>query len=747
MKKYLFLAVTAIVALASCSDNSLVGEGVVVPVENELTPITFGSSNSAVTRAEQTGKTAADSLRNNFVVKGVKSVGETPTVSTVFDHYNVNYTDGSSYTTTTNTSGWEYVGILPNALTILPNPSTTKQTVKYWDYSASQYDFIAFSKGAATAAYKGSDYSAGTNVLYTAITPSTMTSSTGGAYTVKGRAKDLTKTFIADLVTVYNKYNSSPNYSADGSEYNLVTVTPKFRSFGSKVRIGLYETVPGYSVKDVVFYTADATKADAGKAYLYTKGTGNVFNMTGTYTVYYPTTGYENRNDPDYNKAHLAFTPVGGGTDTKMSFGAFAYNATTNPTFQDKAINETSEHVYLGRSSAEATFSGSNATNVNYYTLALPNETGAELTLKVDYTLLATDGSQEVINVTGATAIVPAQYAQWKAGYAYTYLFKISDRTNGYTGPTTTPAGLYPITFDAVVTETEDGIQETITTVSEPSITTFGVKSGKFTSGTDEYESGTTIYVTCLNADGSVFDPTLGGNTHIYRVTSADETNFPITEASVAESQQHPAGNKITVTHECCGYNSAAKVTSVPAEDGNTKTINAIKFTPETDANKTFAVRYTMNTPVVATYSSSVPAKDASLEGYYRDTYTKCSSGDKAADGITYYTEYVKVDGLNVGDPVENYYKWDTGENKYVQCVASETAASGVDYYSVTPDYYVAVTGLTVGTSDVSNYYTKNTEKTLCDSDEKANGVTTYYLPATYSTAPAYAYKIIKIKP
>lgn len=734
MKKYLFLAATAIVALASCSDNSLVGEGVVVPVENELTPITFSSSSAATTRAE--GKTAADSLRDNFVVKGVKYVGETPTVSTVFDHYNVNYTDGTSYTSTTNTTGWEYVGIFPNALTSLPNPTTNYQTVKYWDYSASMYDFIAFSKGSATAVYADGNYTAGTNVLYTAITPSTMTSSTGGAYTIKGKAKDITKTFIADLTTAYN---------ADNDYQNDVKLS--FRSIASKVRVGLYETVPGYSVKNVVFYTANNTKATDGNAYLYTEGEGNVFNTEGTCTIYYPTTGTNNKGKADYNKAHVAFTKAESGTDSKMSFGAFAYNATNNPTFQDKAINETSEHVYLGRSSAEATFSGSNATNVNYYTLALPNETGAELTLKVDYTLLATDGSQEVINVTGATAKVPAQYAQWKAGFAYTYLFKISDRTNGYTGPTTSPAGLYPITFDAVVTETEDGIQETITTVSEPSITTFGVKSGKFTTGTDEYKSGTTIYVTCLNADGSVFDPTLGGNTHIFNVTSTNEAVYPITEASVAESQQHPAGNKITVTHECCGYNSAAKVTSVPAEDGNTKTINAIKFTPTTSVNKTFAVRYTMNTPVVETYSSSVPALDASLEGYYRDTYTKCSSGDKAAEGITYYTEYVKDDELKEGDLVANYYKWDTGGNKYVQCGASETAATGVDYYSVTPDYYVAVTGLTPGTSDVSNYYTKNTKMTLCDSDEKANGVTTYYLPATYSTAPAYAYKIIKIKP
>ena len=61
------------------------------------------------------------------------------------------------------------------------------------------------------------------------------------------------------------------------------------------------------------------------------------------------------------------------------------------------------------------------------------------------------------------------------SGYAYTYIFKINPNTNGTTGTpgTTDPTGLYPITFDAAVIQDVEGNQETITTVSEPSITTY----------------------------------------------------------------------------------------------------------------------------------------------------------------------------------------------------------------------------------------------------------------------------------
>ena len=732
MKKYLFFA-TALVALASCSEESLVTKGTEPPTNSESKAITFNSSSVAITRGESTGAAAATKLNNNFVVEGVKWDGS-GTQEVVYDHYNVNWVTSSAYSSTSNTHGWEYVGQAKHAY----GPAGA-QAIKYWDYAKSQYDFIAYSVGTATPNYT-STYDAA-KVQISEINLSKLNGVkdgdgkiTDGAFTIKGTADNLAKIYIADLATAYRDLIGE-------SDYNKV-VQFKFRPLSTKVRIALYETIPGYSVKDVVFYTSASTAATDGKAHLYTTGDVDVFNTEGTYIVYYPTTGSSNKNKEDYNKPHLAFKSVGtGGTSQTSMFGALD---NTN-TGANKEVEEAAGKIYLGRTSNAATYAGDYASN--HYTIVIPNEAGSVLNLKVNYKLVATDGSGEVISVTGATAIVPAQYAQWKPGFAYTYLFKISDNTNGATNPSLGPAGLYPITFDAVVLDDEtSGIQESITTVSTTSITTFGVKGGKYTYNKNEYQSGTTIYVTCVTSDGSVFNPNLGGNTHIYRVTSANESVYPITEASVAESQLHPSGNKITVTHECCGYNSAATVTSVPAEDGTTKTINAIKFTPTTDANKTFAIRYTVNTPVVATYTSEVLTQGTSLEGYYRDTYTACGESATAVDGTQYYkkVQYVEVTGISTGALVENYYTEDGGV--YTQCTSGEIYDSSKTYYRAVSDYYEVVTGLSAGDS-VVGYYTKNSEKTPCESSEVANGVTTYYLPATYSTNPSYAYKIIRVKP
>ena len=57
---------------------------------------------------------------------------------------------------------------------------------------------------------------------------------------------------------------------------------------------------------------------------------------------------------------------------------------------------------------------------------------------------------------------------------------KIAQNTNGSTGGGST--GLTAISFDAVVLEDEqNGLQQTITTDSDPSITTYGFKDGKVT--------------------------------------------------------------------------------------------------------------------------------------------------------------------------------------------------------------------------------------------------------------------------
>lgn len=165
------------------------------------------------------------------------------------------------------------------------------QTIKYWDYSAKQYDFVAFSFGTATQG-EGAD-----KVKATAVTPTPEL-----VYTLTGAVKDLANCFIADRIT------AKPNMETTKKKANLLVgykddVQFNFRSLSTKVTMGIYETIPGYSVKDVKFYSSDNTPATDNKPTLYAKDK-NIPAGNGTVTVTFPTT---TESETDYNKAHVEF--------------------------------------------------------------------------------------------------------------------------------------------------------------------------------------------------------------------------------------------------------------------------------------------------------------------------------------------------------------------------------------------------------------------------------------------------------
>ncbi len=660
MKKYIFLA-TALAALVSCSENEFVGdENITNTSQNEQGAIAFGTGLKAVTRGDKEGADAAALLNNNFVVYGYKWNGN-DTKEEVFDHYNVNWKANTANTTTSNTSNWEYVAQAKHAYGPAGN-----QTIKYWDYSKSQYDFIAYSVGTATADYSGGTYD-NTKVQISQIDLSKMNgvssgspaTITDGAYTIKGTAANLAKVYIADLVTAYRDPVATGDYQNE--------VTLRFRSLSAKVRIGLYETVPGYSVKDVVFYSNDDTKksptnpATWGDAYLYTTG-GDVFNEEGTYIVYFPTTGSANKEKSDYNKAHLAFTAVTSGTKTDKTFGALKGSLSAEELALDE-FEEAAGNLYLGRSSNAAIYAGNKSEN--YYTVVIPNETGAALNLKVDYKLVSTDGSGEIIQVTGATAKVPAVYASWKSGYAYTYLFKISQNTNGLTNPSVGPAGLYPITFDAVVMNSEvDGVQETITTVADPSITTYA--KGQVVTTHDEYTTSDNIYVMVENGTSNL---AVGNTANLYTVTLESGAAQTINEASVANAFKngeptYDAGTVLAADTDLDGYYTLASSTYTPCASG-TKADGSTTYYKKTadyavkDANeKTMALTSATLKDVTEIAAGDSPTGNAipingvmfkpAAAGTYAfqyaktittaATYTAVTSGTTLIEGKTYYT-------------------------------------------------------------------------------------------------------------
>ena len=578
MNKF-FIAAASALALASCSSDDFLGEIQGNEQNGATSAINFGGDTGKITRATTKGNAAAELLENNFVVVGFKG-SKTDAANNetyAFDHYNVNFKDGSAFSTESNRAGWEYVNQdmkVNGADKSLAQSGATQQTIKYWDHSCESYDFIAFSMGKKDAASK---YATPTHVDKANLK--------SAAYTLTGNVNTLSECYISDMKTVKEK------------EYNKTPVSMSFRHLASKVRMALFEIVPGYVISDVKFYAATSTTATANP-----EGTLiGEFNNSGTLTVFFPTTGTDHATEKDYNKAHVRFTKSTTEGETAVlnfkKFGTVKYG--------NQAEGQISAGTtYLSQNAAKPSYCGDGYQNV------LPSEGAASaITLRIDYKLTSVDGSNETINVKGATATVPAQYTEWKSGYAYTYIFKISQDTNGSTGGTST--GLTAISFDAVVVDDEaNGLQETITTVSDNSFTTYGYKDNKVTTNGNEYVNGTDIYATVyVPAAGETAAKTVAPQ-KLYTVTLESGATQTINEASVANAlvKGTPdataktwtvtdyAGKKMIVT-ETEGV--ATTVTSVPAGPGYTLNVNALKWTgvaTDPDTETYYAVEYNNGT-------------------------------------------------------------------------------------------------------------------------------------------------------
>lgn len=550
---------TTVMMMAACTSEDFVGDKQLHEANENGRPMSLNLTSAPQTRAQRTGADAASDLNYNFVVWGDKTKSDN--TQTVFNNYQVNYMTNSANTTTTNSAGWEYVGY-----TNLPNGTATtsgiSQTIKYWDYGASNYNFFAYSLG------KG--YTTTGASPTTSYAQASAMTSTG--YTLSGTDDELKACYIS------NKKTITPSASS-GTEVEL-----QFLHFASNVKMAFYETIPGYSVKEVKFYPDAGTSTPAGVAPCLF-ASSSVLPTAGTYTVSF-----------DETRAQVS-APTSATNVSSLAFGtALTYTADRDyhENLSDNSIK------YIGRSSNQAT-----PTDV---ATVLPNPSGADLHLKIDYTLLSRDGNGETIHVTGATATVPAAYAKWQPNYSYTYLFKISDNTNGSTGLNI--LGLSPITLDAVVNVDADGQQETVTTVTNPSITTY--QKGSDYTTTDEYKSGAIYVVVTTNGGGVV---TLSAaNARLYKadVTVASESTALVTETVVAsaiansEGAKDANGNSMTVTLVGSSDDVLSFTNEIAAEDSpNGKAIvfgtdQVAKFTPVTTSTPTtvyYVFEYTDTTP------------------------------------------------------------------------------------------------------------------------------------------------------
>ncbi len=736
MKKvYLILAAAAGMTLASCTTNDYVGEEKNVGSYVDDGSIKFGFDTENMTRADIAGVAAADLLGKNFYVAGTKGTEGTanPSPDIVFDNYLVHFETNTAGTTESNTANWEYVGITPGTAPVADYPklspaSITAQTIKYWDYSTAQYDFLAFSTGT----YKPVTGTPTTGQIgVTAMKYGAGLAGSAVAYTFTLPNVDaLKQTYVTDIVKV-----TKANYGKE--------VTLRFKYLGSKVRMGIYETVPGYSVKDVVFYSEDGlntiykgtatsgTSNEAAKSATATLISGNSGGLptNGTIQVIFPHVGTSKATEADYNKVAGHVTP-GTSSEAYHGFGTLS-------NFAAAEKSEPTGNVYLGRTLPTATFAGDS--KVEYFDVMFPITSTAPLTLRVDFTLVSIDGSKEEIKVYGAKAVVPSTYLNWLPNYAYTYIFKISDNTNGWTSPIATdPAGLFPITFDAVVAEATDatGEQTTVTTVATPSITTY--QQGH-TYKTNEYSKTTAkdIYVQVM--DNSTLTATLvddlsATNSLLYEIAIPSGSSVTETEAAVMDALEKRTAT-LTGATNVTGRNGLALTKSSAIDNTVTSIINDVTDEPIT---------------VAAGEAAKITIASLTAGKSYAYVYDYTSGSKTEVEEFQPITPGTSA----VGETGKTYYTLTTATLGGITATtaADEAPNSAYIYFSkisdgaATPTYtysYVSVIGKTKLPAGLIKVAKSSLTSSVAGNAAPVAG--TFYFDKYFSNNGKYAVKVIKI--
>ncbi len=609
MKKLTFIYASAAALLfAGCASDDLT-PGAGVTAEGTSGAIGFNFNVPNQVRGTLSGKDAATKLGEEFVVYGTKHVtaedGTANNDAAVFTNYVVRYKDDSANSTESNTHNWEYNGLLSYKTDTVKPVLTANQTVKYWDYSAANgYTFTAFS--ARKELKEGH-----VTVTKTTADPATADQSKyKKGYTVKlTKDANLDNIFYSDRVEVPKASYGQP-------------VVLTFRNFGTRVRVGFYETVPGYSVKiDKFYYDADAAATSVVQTY----------------------SAMDTESDNAFAAA-LHYVAKDPGTSSENNTITVTYNASGTTLNQPTLTNTTCTYtntLTLGGNINSATAIATSSTNPTWdkatgdYTTVYPNEANVNpMLIRCDYTLTSTDGSNEKIQVKNARVVVPAEYLKWKPNFAYTYIFKISDKTNGTTGkdpenpdnPGTSddPEGLHPITFDAVVVDATTGNQETVSGITTNSVTTYA--NGSKVETNDEYKSGEPIYVVDQKTTGdhAVITPgaigTTDGNAQVYKLGKA---------ATEGEVYAQLTGAKMDIT--MTKVEGASIETTVPLNDGTSPSLSAVKFTPTVTDATYFAYVYTGTEYKAPTFNAV--STDASAT-YQNITYYFKTDGD---DGV-YYT-------------------------------------------------------------------------------------------------------------
>ena len=364
MFKHFSTIILTVLCLLSCSEakDDIPSKNPDVPPTPNANMISFSSSDSNWQEGEtNTRATELETLYKDFIVYGYKNTSINSEQQTVMDRYKVQWDE--------NTNNWEY--ILPDL----------NQHMKIWDYSAASYRFFAM------APY---NHEAITNI------ESSTNEGEAEAYVTFTTKYDFNNQKAAKSTPYYSELwysfkgatDASKTMPKIGEQVKLV-----FSPLIAKVRFRFtFATGVKAIITEPTFQdTRWATNTPATDP-----STPNTPNtpMQWDITVKYPT----------IKDAEIASTPAEGETAllaTNIPTVSFSITPTENSP-QDKFLFDTpftdeSEKWYFVPPMADAPDANKNKSFT--------------LTAKID-------GHED-------TATVPAEYMQWKAGYQYTYVFKV----------------------------------------------------------------------------------------------------------------------------------------------------------------------------------------------------------------------------------------------------------------------------------------------------------------------------------
>lgn len=403
--KYRILPILLLaLSISSCSSS---GQDDITTPEPTPTPnpnpepqqvrIAFGGSSGAWQDAPtsrtgtEDGKAGLETLFPSFRIWGYKTTdANTHDLQTVMQGYNVLHTSASSGSTTTNTDDWEYVGLSNTDL-------NTTQTIKYWDYSATSYRFLGYTQLNINETTVKSE--TGNTAASNASTEPNQTFSI--PYTYSDQATATTTPYLSELwfskAPSANEGGTTTNEGEPSSNYGK-SVTLTFAPVIAKVRFKFTypDDIQNINIQDIIFCDSR----------------------------------YQSASTTDNNPDAAADTPLKGTIYAKYSLGEtsgnkypeLSWNTSTAENSKGKLIfttpyEEENASIHITPQVSEY---GKWYYCLPYASFASTNGTAGAFE-QGSYTITAR------IEGNHSSATVPKEYMQWKAGYQYTYTFKITE--------------------------------------------------------------------------------------------------------------------------------------------------------------------------------------------------------------------------------------------------------------------------------------------------------------------------------